>query len=456
MVRPTERLTSSRWRAALLLFGVALTGLGWAPPALLAIPIFSRQTGLACSVCHTTFPELTPFGRQFKLDGFTMSKDSLLIAYEGGGKQAPLSVLGQIPLTIDLRGAFTQTSSAQPGTRNGNVELPQQVNLYFAGHLAQHFGAYVQMTYSAEGNHFNFDNSDLRYANQTKLAGKDLSYGVDINNDPTWEDLWHSTPAYGFPWASPDAVPGPAAKSVVDGTLGGDVVGLGAFGMWDSHLYADATLYRTQHIGGPQPATGSGYPFNIRQVAPYWRAAYQTSWGGNYLEVGTYGMHVASFPSALSGPTNDYTDVAADLQYERALGSDVLSIYSTFIHESQSLNATFAAGGAAQASHTLETFRLNGTYHFGDRYAVTLGGFSTTGTTDAKLYAPAAVTGSATGSPQTSGFIANLGYWPVQNIELGIQYTGYSKFNGASTNYDGSGRNASDNNYLYVFTWIAY
>jgi len=30
-------------------------------------------------------------------------------------------------------------------------------------------------------------------------------------------------------------------------------------------------------------------------------------------------------------------------------------------------------------------------------------------------------------------------------MRVGLQYTGYSKFNGASSNYDGFGRNASDN-----------
>src|SRR5215467_15371032 len=35
-----------------------------------AVPSFARQTGLACEACHTVFPELTPFGRAFKLNGY--------------------------------------------------------------------------------------------------------------------------------------------------------------------------------------------------------------------------------------------------------------------------------------------------------------------------------------------------------------------------------------------------
>ena len=39
----------------------------------LGIPSFSRQTGLACNVCHTAFPMLTAFGRQFKLNAYTLT-----------------------------------------------------------------------------------------------------------------------------------------------------------------------------------------------------------------------------------------------------------------------------------------------------------------------------------------------------------------------------------------------
>ena len=33
-----------------------------------AVPSFARQTGMNCVACHTSFPELTPFGREFKLN----------------------------------------------------------------------------------------------------------------------------------------------------------------------------------------------------------------------------------------------------------------------------------------------------------------------------------------------------------------------------------------------------
>ncbi len=60
--------------ALLLLVSFAL-----APLTCRAVPSFARQTGLACIACHTEFPELNAFGRQFKLTGFTLALQSLLI-----------------------------------------------------------------------------------------------------------------------------------------------------------------------------------------------------------------------------------------------------------------------------------------------------------------------------------------------------------------------------------------
>src|SRR6202795_4254752 len=45
--------------------------IGFAPPAE-ALPSFARQTGQPCGTCHTDFPFLTPFGRRFKLLGYTV------------------------------------------------------------------------------------------------------------------------------------------------------------------------------------------------------------------------------------------------------------------------------------------------------------------------------------------------------------------------------------------------
>ena len=92
----------------------------------------------------------------------------------------------------------------------------------------------------------------------------------------------------------------------------------------------------------------------------------------------------------------------------------------------------------------------------GTWYGGTIGAFSTSGTADTLRYAPADVTGSATGKPNSSGYIAELQFMPWINTRFSVQYVGYQKFNGSSSDYDGAGRNASDNNTLYVLIWLMF
>ncbi|HKS95408.1 MAG TPA: cytochrome C [Terriglobia bacterium] len=434
-----------------------------AAPRAHAVASFARQTNLPCSSCHTTIPELTPLGRLFKLNGYTMTGISQITS-DSGPTKAGLNINTWLPLSAFVQVSNTWTTKPQPQSQNGNFELPQAASLFLAGAMSTHIGGFVQVTYSTQDDHFSWDNTDIRYANRTKAAGKELIYGVTFNNNPTVEDLWHSTPAWGFPWVSNDLAPTPAAGTLIDGGLAQDVAGIGGYAMWDNHLYGAAAIYRSEHIGGPQPNPGvdsAGSPFgiNIRGVAPYWRLAWQQSKGNNYLEVGTFGIHVASTPGAVVGPQDFFTDIAADFQYERVfptLGNDLLAVHGTYIHENSDLIAMTAAGGAGFPAHHLNTARADAVFHFGNKYAATFGVFGTTGTTDPTLFPAGAVSGSASGDPHSRGYIANASYWPVQNIQLALQYTGYQKFNGGSTNYDGSGRNAFDNNSLYMLVWFVF
>jgi hypothetical protein len=85
-----------------------------------------------------------------------------------------------------------------------------------------------------------------------------------------------------------------------------------------------------------------------------------------------------------------------------------------------------------------------------------VGLFDIYGSKDAILYAPGTVSGSSNGSPSSTGYIVELNYLPVQNIRLMLQYTGYTKFNGGNTNYDGFGRTAKDNNTIFLNLWAAF
>jgi hypothetical protein len=446
--------------AALLLAAFPVVVLFFAalsPPSVLAVPSYARQTGLACSGCHYAPPELNPAGRRFKLLGYVdKADDTKVIKSDSGKAHAALDLLASLPLSVMVEASFTSTKSSVPGTQNGSFEFPQDIALFLSGAWTSHIGSFLQVTYDTQTNHFRSDNTDIRYANKTKVGGKELVYGLDLNNNPTVEDLWNSTPAWGFPWIASDFAPTPTASPIINGRLAQDVAGFGAYAMWDNHLYLDTLVYRSEHVGGPQPNPGlvpggTGFSFNIRGVAPYWRAAWQQSTASTQFEVGTYGMHMQSSPNTIAGPEDEYTDAAIDTQIDRTLfRHDVLSLRGTYIHESSDLAASFAAGAARLRDHHLNTFMANAEYHFGNRYTGTFGWFDNSGTVDPLLYPPSAVSGSANGDPRGAGYILNFSYWPWQNLQLAAQYTGYTRFNGGQTNYDGVGRNASGNNTIYL------
>lgn len=423
-----------------------------------AVPSFARQTGLACSSCHTNPPELTPLGRTFKLNGYSMTGIKVITS-PPEKERAGLSLLSYLPLSAWFEISNTGTQRPQDGTQNWSFSIPQDVSLFLAGAYATHLGGFVQATYDVQSDHFSLDNTDIRYANNRLVKGKTLVYGIDLNNNPTVEDLWNSTPTWGFPWIASPSAPTPTASAIIDGPLGLDVAGIGGYAMWNDHLYGAAMVYRSSHLGEPLPNAGAGFDFNIQGAAPYWRAAWQQTMGNSYLEFGAYGMHMRSTPQAITGPENIYTDYAVDAQFERVLPkwrNNLLTLRGTYIRENSDLNADFAANAAGFVPHHLNTYRVNAVYHFGYRYAPAFEYFTTTGVTDPLQLAPAPLTGSQNGSPNSKGYILNFTYWPVQNVRMAVQYTGYTQFNGGGTNYDGAGRNASDNNSVYLYLGLIF
>jgi hypothetical protein len=448
-------------RSSIKIFGpifVAVWLLIALKPDAHAVPSYARQTGLPCASCHFAPPELTPFGRQFKLDGYVMTTKPE-VSDDKKPHNAALQLLEAFPLSVVFDTSFTETKAPQPGGQNGNIEFPQDVSLFLAGKWASHVGSFAQVTYDSQGDHFSWDNTDIRYANSSQLFGKSFNYGITLNNNPTVEDLWNSTPAWGFPFTGSDVAPGPTAGALINGALAQDVAGVGAYTMWNEHIYLAGTIYRSEHIGAPQPNPGTGFPINIRGVAPYWRVAYQTVTTNNSFEVGMYGIHAKSTPNAITGPEDSFTDWAADFQYDRTvpqLKNDVISFRGSYIRENQSLAATFASMGATFPRHHLNTVQGNVEYHYGTKLSGTVGLFGVNGTPDPLLYPQAAVSGSANGDPRSDGYILNLSWWPQQNVDLAVQYTGYLRFNGLQTNYDGAGRNASSNNTVYLLARFVF
>ncbi len=424
-----------------------------------AVPSFARQTGMACAACHTMFPELTPFGRSFKMNGYVIA--NLKTVRDILTNRQDILELDQIPpISFMFQTSYTKTNKAIPDSavagafaQNGNVLFPQQASLFYAGRIASQLGAFIQFTYSTPDDHFSWDNTVFRYANNMSDNERGLVWGVTLNNNPTVQDPWNSTPAWGFPWVASSVAPNPAAATMLDGTLAQQVAGLTAFLFWNNAIYGEVGVYRSAQVNSAQPPDSTASN-TIHNVAPYWRFAWQHQWGRNSLEIGTVGMRADIFPGSgtpLSGATNTFTDLGLDSQFQFIGDKHIFSVLASYIHERQNLDASFAAGGSSNSSINLQTFKLAANYYYNRRYGISIGYFKTTGSTDALLYpSNAVVVGSASHSPDSDGWIGELDYVPWLNIKISLQYTLYTKFNGGDSNYDGFGRDAGDNNTLYI------
>src|SRR5580658_3006657 len=93
-----------------------------------AVPRFSRQTGLGCSTCHSNPPELTAFGRDFKLKGYLLTEDAKDEAIEN----KHLWLAKYVPISAMIQISNTTVQSKQPGTQNNAAEFPQQLSIFIA------------------------------------------------------------------------------------------------------------------------------------------------------------------------------------------------------------------------------------------------------------------------------------------------------------------------------------
>ena len=480
---------------AAALSALTLLTLALLPGSAHAIPAFNRQTGQNCVACHAggQFPELTPYGRIFKLTGYTI-----------GERAMPIS-----GMAVATSSSVANTSkSPDPGAdfQMKNRPIFATASLLMGGKVTDNIGAFAQVTYdpyavqSAGGNfsgHTNADNIDIRYADRFIDDTRDLIVGFSLNNNPSVSDPWNTAAA----WMQYVPVPSPTSSRFVDGNApypgygaGGNIAGLTAYAFWNKTVYAELGGYATSK--GPLSFMSAGVAnadtTKLQGVNPYWRLAYNREWGPHSLMLGTSGMiaRVYDDPLDTSDPAtlHRFTDLGVDVQYQYLL--DPHSVTAQLVYTSNRHRVPDAAanqpvafvdvnGNALPNTNAVDTnhvLRGKLTYVYQARYGGSVGFFNLTGTHDtAYLTAgfdpgtltinpdPAAaapslqqVDGNRTGSPATNGITLEAFWMPIQYLRIGVQYTAYGKFNGASKNYDGFGRNASDNNTIFIYTWLAY
>jgi hypothetical protein len=434
--------------AALVITGLIAT----ADPAH-AIPAFAAQTGEPCSACHIGFPQLTPYGREFKLEG-----------YVAGGMFPDfknLAVMSQIGFT------HVQNKVAgglAPDYPSNNAWSVQQTSIFYGGALDAKIGlgAFIQATYNGIGHTFSWDNTDIRLARLTTFLKKPLFYGFTFNNNPGVTDLWNTPPAWGYPFL-PDSLGAGPPTAVQLASLGGQVMGLGGYGAMNitlsDMLYAEANVYQSlpNNLGH---TLGAGYS-PIAGVVPYARVAWQHSWASNSFELGAIGLEDNPIPSGIShAPADHKMDLGLDSQLQFISPTHALSLQAAYVHEWQHLSASYAAGNSSNLNDTLDTVTLTASYLYHQKYGITETYSNIVGSGDAVLY------GTANTKPNTSSFTTEIDYYPWNNggpsffpwanAKLFVEAIVYPTFNGRSSNYDGAGASANANNLLFTGIWLAF
>jgi hypothetical protein len=487
-------------RIAFLFCGVLVCAGLLAPQEAAALPIFARQTGQNCLACHAggQFPELTPYGRMFKMTGYTIGQRTVPLALMVVGGYSKVRNTGKDPTPQD-----TFAKNGDPVITGGS--------LFIGGKVTDNIGAFTQITYdnyasqSDNGTwhgHSSADNMDFRYADQF-VSGMDRTiYGVSLNNNPSVSDPWNTASA----WMQYVPVPSPGSSQFTDAntpypgnSTDSNVAGLTAYLFWHRMIYGEIGFYRTanQAFSFMSEGIDNGDTTHLRGANnPYVRIAYSHEWGPQNIMVGASGI-VAHIFNADSG--SDYSDsnaydrvktVGIDSQYQYLLDPHTITVQLVYQQQktdyspealANDTSPYYQADGvtpvaAPNPSDTVKIFRAKLSYVYQATYGGALAFFDQTSTTNTLnqtsgydtngqiTYDDPFATG-ITSTPTTGNLSGNLGmrgftleaFWlPIQYMRVGAQYTAYNKYNGATSNYDGLGRNASDNNTLFLYIWGAY
>ena len=449
----TAKIVGAAWLLGIMLIG---TGALMMTRAARAVPAFAQQTGQPCKTCHVGGfgPELTPFGREFKLGGYTLRSHASI----------PIAAMAVASVTHTRK---DQQSPPDHLNRNDNLVL-DQASLFLAGGIGDHLGGFAQVTYDGVARQSSWDNLDLRAVTKAKILGQDSILGLSLNNNPTVQDPWNTLPAWGFPFTDTAVSPTPDAAPLIGGSLAQNVIGMTGYGWIGHKAYIEAGGYtspsrRTLKWLGADPFN----PGSIHGIAPYARVALQAKLAGGTLEVGASALKAALLPQRdrSSRLTDRYTDLGFGGSWQKALGADNFSINVRYEHEHADLRASCTLGliggdgDPGCGRYRLNELRAAARYTLRDRIGVTLSAFDLYGSRNANVF-------QGNGRPDSDGLMGQVDYtlWPdgkgplgpLFNARVGLQYTVYGKFNGQRHNFDGAGANAADNNALRLFTWIAF
>ncbi|MDE1988848.1 MAG: hypothetical protein KGI82_00110 [Betaproteobacteria bacterium] len=426
-----------------------------------AVPLFARQTGQACVSCHLggMYPQLTAYGRFFKLTGYTLGTRPNLGNLEVQ-KDAP-------PISIWLQSGkqwYTNIPSGSGPAPSSSMNL-QAVSLFAGGKIADNVGALLQWTGKSNGGGgFNsgVDMSEVRYAEHIARPDSDLIYGVYFNNIPSLSDVWNSTATWsGNFMGFFNSGLAPVQLPFLEKFGMGSAIGAGAYLYKDNTWYAEAAVYKSV-THGPFTTyfTGGAMGGTLIDPSPYYRFAFTKDFGPHSFELGLHGMvsyaHNGTASSGSmadwNGTINTYRDVGIDGQYQYNLDPHYFSAHVRYLHENASFATDQVGMMVSNASNVLNETYVDASYIYQAKYGAMLIYRSVVGTNDAMLYSA----NTLTGSPEWKSWTPEIFWMPWQNVRIGYQYIFYTEMAGTTGIIPGQSLSPHDFNTSMLYVSFLY
>ena len=423
-----------------------------------AIPSYARQTGFACDICHTVYPHLTPFGRDFKLHGYVM--DTAECVKASGNAQMCGVNINRIPMVsarivsmwsnqaggdhVVPRGITTagQGFMSFPSGYNDKetFNLVGDSSIYFGGKIAPDMGTFLEFTgIDDEGGSLGLGAVDIALTGpETTLGDKSLLYGIRGVDSVFTGDPSNSLGM----WGLTSQLMGMSTHNTLFDPNRAMVEGGELYGMWgnfnDGGLFATVGFY---HPTGTQ-TSGSFVQGNIAgsgalntssvDVAP--RLAYYFPQSHDlYAEIGASGYFgkegmIAPTTASIPNPyyNDNYYDYALDAQLQYIGDKNLAELFA--VYQGQNDNKFYGQDMYSGTDYGTDgtSVQRNGLAIAADYYYK-----RTYGAYVKYLYQSS----DKVKDINVAGAILGLSWYPWENVQLMVEQALYSTYNPGVAQY---------------------
>ncbi len=443
------------------------------PHSANAVPSFARQTGLSCDTCHTVFPHLTPFGRDFKLHGYTYDYSELIKAVREIEKNLakeergiPNLVINKIPMvSVRIVSMFNDqvgggnVPSGKTTAGQGFVSTPEgysdesivQVvkasNLFFAGEIAPNIGTFLEFTGPNDtgSETFGVGFLDLVFlAPPITIHSHDFTFGVRVTDSVAADEPANTVGNFGLTttlmgMSDHNTLFDPYQSSIIIGgeayaMLGGFSKGgiYGAVGIFHPTNSQTDTSYATGNLyGGPSTYQG-GDLRGAQNVDEYFRlSVWLPGYKDIYSEIGGFGYHGSENMTAspLVSLTNQnygdsYYNFGVDFQTQWIADKHLVELFAVYQrqHDSQFFGEDLFTGKFGQGeSVTRQGFGIEADYYYKRTYGAYIRYFYEHSAQVQDLNVGATVLG--------------LSWFPYQNVNFRVETSLFNTYNRGSAQY---------------------